>query len=91
MSLKKCIAPVVTAWLALPCVAAAPSHTLMIEVDEPPAAHLGNRMPASVRIDFREVLKSADARINPQSLVLQPVNADGSPGWGPRSRSLRRS
>jgi hypothetical protein len=56
---------------------------LTIEVTEPQPQRPGNRMPATVPIDFRKIFGSADARVDPQSLVLRPVKADGSEAGKP--------
>jgi hypothetical protein len=58
-------------------------HSLIISVDEPSPRRVGNRMPAKIALDFRELLGSPSARVNPQSLKLWPVDAAGNKAGQP--------
>lgn len=67
-----------SAWLSgivLASLSPAWAGQLLIEVQES-AGRTGNRMPARVRIDFREVLQRPDARINPATLKLNLVGSN---------------
>ncbi len=57
--------------------------TLQIRVTDPEGARTGNCMPARVRMDFREVLKSPGARVNPATLRMVRPGPTGEPMAGP--------
>jgi hypothetical protein len=69
--------------LLAPAVLAGPARHLELSVREPSPARVGNCMPARVALDFRTLLGAADARIDPQSLRLRPLDAAGRPAGGP--------
>src|SRR5688572_13312608 len=79
--LSTCVACLVV--LPARAAAAGAQHSLTIEVTEPQPQRPGNRMPATVPIDFRKIFGAADARVDPQSLILRPVKADGSDAGKP--------
>src|SRR6266498_657765 len=74
--MKWTIIAVAAAWMMCAVVQGAASHKLVIELNEPAPRRPDKKMPASVHIDFREILHSADARIDPQSLKLRHLDAN---------------
>src|SRR2546421_103235 len=59
-------------------------ESLTIEVDNASlGGRVGNKMPALVTVDFRQILGSPDARINPQSMKLRHLDAGGKPTGDP--------
>ena len=66
--------------LVMPLVRAdeAQPQTLQITVDNSNLGPVGAKMPARVKIDFREVLHDSAARIRPETLKLFHLKPDGS-------------
>jgi hypothetical protein len=61
----------------LVCAAEPPVRSLVIKVDNAGLPQAGSKMPARVKIDFRQVLHAPDARIRPETLTLWHLGADG--------------
>ena len=56
-----------------------PSPSLQITVENNDLGPVGAKMPARVKIDFRDVLHDTSGRIRPETLKLWHLNADGTP------------
>src|SRR6516162_542997 len=63
---------------AVACAAEPPGQQLLIEVDNAGLPPAGSKVPARVKIDFRQVLHAPDARIRPEKLKLWHLGPDGT-------------
>lgn len=83
--MTRVILGVVAACVALVAFAAraadAPAQNLTIEVDNAGLHPVGAKMPARVKIDFRQVFHDPQARVRPETLKLWHLKDDGvTPG-----------
>jgi len=75
----------VVVWLVAvsACIAEPAPQFLLIEVDNAGLQPIGAKMPARVKVDFRQILRDPDGRIRPETLKLWHLDAAGSAQPGP--------
>jgi hypothetical protein len=75
---RRCTAIFLLAIGWMTAIAAAQVHTLNITVDNAGLGPVGSKMPARVKIDFRQIFSDPSARVRPETLKLWRLKPDGT-------------